>query len=105
MVRTPWGRHRARPTTHGSGQIMSRVLLVGKGVPDRGGIPTFLETLLASRLPEEHELRFLNVAHTGTPEGGRATLGNLGRTLRDALAVWRAAGGHQIVHIHSALSP
>jgi glycosyltransferase involved in cell wall biosynthesis len=84
---------------------MSRVLLVGKGAPDRGGIPTFLETLLGSRLAEEHELRFLNVAHSGTPQGGRATLANVGRTVRDAAAVWRAAGGHDIVHIHSALAP
>lgn len=84
---------------------MSRVLLVGKGAPDRGGIPTFLETLLGSRLADEHELRFLNVAHSGTPEGGRATMGNIGRTLRDAAAVWRAAKGCDIVHIHSALAP
>jgi len=82
-----------------------RVLMVGKGAPDRGGIPTFLETLLGSRLAEEHELRFLNVAHTGTPEGGRATLGNVRRTLRDAVAVWRQARGCDVVHIHSALAP
>ena len=84
---------------------MSRVLLVGKGAPDRGGIPTFLEMLLGSRLAEEHDLRFLNVAHSGTPEGGRATLGNITRTARDAWAVWRQARGRDIVHIHSALAP
>jgi glycosyltransferase involved in cell wall biosynthesis len=84
---------------------MSRVLLVGKGAPDRGGIPTFLDTLLRSRLVEEHDLRFLNVAHHGTPQGGRATAANIGRTVRDAAAVWRAAGGRDIVHIHSALAP
>ena len=84
---------------------MTRVLLVGKGAPDRGGIPTFLDTLLGSRLAEEHDLRFLNVAHSGTPEGGRPTIGNVGRTLRDAVAVWRAARGRDIVHIHSALAP
>jgi glycosyltransferase involved in cell wall biosynthesis len=84
---------------------MSKVLLVGKGAPDRGGIPTFLETLLGSRLAQEHDLRFLNVAHSDTPEGGRATVGNVRRTLRDALAVWRAARGCDVVHIHSALAP
>jgi glycosyltransferase involved in cell wall biosynthesis len=84
---------------------MSRVLLVGKGFPDRGGIPTFLETLLGSALAEEHELRFLNLAHTGTPQGGQATLANVRRTVRDTGAVWRAARGRDIVHIHSALSP
>lgn len=84
---------------------MSKVLLVGKGAPDRGGIPTFLSTLMSSSLAEEHELRFLNVAHTGRPEGGRVTAGNLGRTLRDVVAVWRAARGQDVVHIHSALAP
>ncbi|TQN37902.1 glycosyltransferase involved in cell wall biosynthesis [Blastococcus colisei] len=84
---------------------MSKVLLVGKGAPDRGGIPTFLETLLHSRLAEEHELRFLNVAHAGMPQGGRATPANVRRTVRDVVAVWRAARGHDVVHIHSALSP
>ena len=81
------------------------VLMVGKGAPDRGGIPTFLETLLGSRLARDHDLRFLNVAHAGTPEGGHVTLGNLRRTLRDAAAVWREARGCDIVHIHSALAP
>jgi glycosyltransferase involved in cell wall biosynthesis len=84
---------------------MSKVLLVGKGAPDRGGIPTFLTTLLGSRLAEEHELTFLNVAHSGTPEGGRATAGNVRRTLRDAIAVWRGARRADVVHIHSALVP
>ncbi len=79
--------------------------MVGKGAPDRGGIPTFLETLLTSRLAREHDLRFLNVAHAGTPEGGRVTLGNLRRTVSDAVAVWRRAAGCDIVHIHSALAP
>jgi glycosyltransferase involved in cell wall biosynthesis len=81
------------------------VLMVGKGAPDRGGIPTFLETLLGSRLAQEYDLRFLNVAHSGTPEGGRTTLGNIRRTLRDAVAVWRRADGCAVVHIHSALAP
>ena len=81
------------------------VLMVGKGAPDRGGIPTFLETLLTSRLAEEHDLRFLNVAHAGIPEGGRATIGNLRRTVLDAWAVWRGAAGCDVVHIHSALAP
>ena len=84
---------------------MTRVLLVGKGAPDRGGIPTFLETLLHSRLAEDHDLRFLNVAHTGTPEGGQATMGNVVRTVRDVSAVWREAKGVDVVHIHSALAP
>lgn len=84
---------------------MNRVLLVGKGPPDRGGIPTFLRDLSTGELSRMHTVSFLNVAHTGTPEGGRLSAGNVSRTLRDALAVWRSAKGHDIVHINSALAP
>jgi glycosyltransferase involved in cell wall biosynthesis len=84
---------------------MSRVLLVGKGYPDRGGIPTFLHTLQEGELGDLHEITFLNVAHFGTPEGGEVTAGNIGRTLRDARNVFRMAKDQDIVHIHSALAP
>jgi glycosyltransferase involved in cell wall biosynthesis len=84
---------------------MTSVLLVGKGAPDRGGIPSFLQTLLGSELAQLHELTLLNVASTGTPQGGRATGSNLIRTAQDVLAVWRAARGHDVVHVHSALAP
>ena len=54
---------------------MSRVLLVGKGAPDRGGIPTFLNDLRTGELARHHDITFLNVAHHGTPEGGRPPSG------------------------------
>ncbi len=82
-----------------------RVLLVGKAAPDRGGIPTFLEMLRTGALADTHDVTLLNLAHEGTPEGGRVTTGNLRRTGRDALAVRRAAAGNDVVHIHSALAP
>lgn len=84
---------------------MSRVLLVGKGAPDRGGIATFLETLCTSDLMHRHDVEFLNVAHEGNPEGGRATAGNIRRTVADAVSVWRSASDRDIVHIHTALAP
>jgi glycosyltransferase involved in cell wall biosynthesis len=84
---------------------MRRVLLVGKGHPDRGGIPSFLQMLVESELASRYRLEFLNVAHPGVPEGGEITRGNVIRTLRDATAVFRRAAGHDIVHIHSALAP
>lgn len=84
---------------------MSRVLLVGKGAPDRGGIPSFLDTLRFGDLSHQHDLTFLNVAHSGTPQGGEASATNVARTLRDAVQVWRSARGYDIVHIHSALAP
>ena len=84
---------------------MCRVLLVGKGVPDRGGIPTFLHDLRTGSLSTLHDISFLNVAHSGTPEGGRWSAGNAVRTFGDAAAVYRAAKGHDVVHINSALAP
>jgi glycosyltransferase involved in cell wall biosynthesis len=84
---------------------MSRVLLVGKGAPDRGGIPTFLDTLRFGDLSREHDVTFLNVAHSGTPQGGEASAGNVARTLKDAREVWRSTKDRDIVHIHSALAP
>lgn len=84
---------------------MSRVLLVGKGAPDRGGIPSFLNDLRTGEVSERHEITFLNVAHHGTPRGGETSLVNVARTLRDAAAVWRSARGHDVAHINSALAP
>jgi glycosyltransferase involved in cell wall biosynthesis len=84
---------------------VSKVLLVGKGYPDRGGIPTFLHTLQVGELGDLHEITFLNVAHFGTPEGGEVTAGNVGRTLRDARRLFQMAKGQDVVHIHSALAP
>lgn len=84
---------------------MTRVVLVGKGEPDRGGIPTFLEMLLESGLTETYDVQFLNLAHAGPREGGRASWGNLRRTGTDALAVWRESRNGDIIHIHSALAP
>lgn len=82
-----------------------RVLLVGKGWPDRGGIATFLSMLLQSALAERHQLELLNLAHTGERQGGRATWGNAGRTLHDGLATWRRARQVDVVHLHTAMAP
>jgi glycosyltransferase involved in cell wall biosynthesis len=82
-----------------------RVLLVGKGAPERGGIPSFLQLLLGSDLGQSHDLMFLNLATAGTREGAQLTLGNLQRTAADAVRVWRAARHADVVHLHSAGAP
>jgi len=84
---------------------MSRVLVVGKGPPERGGIAAFLSMLMSSRLTDAHELRLLNVTRESEPQGGKLNSANVRRTTSDAAAVWRAAGGCDVVHIHSALAP
>lgn len=81
------------------------VLLVGKGPPEVGGIPAFLEALRSSSLAERFDLRFLNLARGGARAGGRASLANLARSATDAAAVFRAARDADLVHVHSALAP
>ena len=83
---------------------MTRVVLVGKGTPERGGIPSFLALLLESRLARDHDLRFVNLAGRRLA-GGRLTAGNIVRTIDDAVRVWRSARDADIVHINSALAP
>ncbi len=84
---------------------MSRVLLVGKGPPDRGGISAFLQMLLASDLSERHQMRLLNLTRDEVPKAGRLTPANVRRTLADIRSVWREARGADVVHIHTALVP
>ena len=82
---------------------MIRVLLVGKGDPERGGIPTFIDLILSSSLADEHDLSFLNLA--GGRRGGRWSGSNLVRTMADAAKVFRAARSADVVHLHTAFAP
>lgn len=84
---------------------MSRVLLVGRAAPERGGIPTYLQMLLDSELSQWHELTLLNQSRGDEPQAGRFTTGNVGRLLRDARELWQAAADHDVVHLHTALAP
>lgn len=86
-------------------QRTSRILLTGKGPPERGGISSFLMTLLESDLKRGHDLSFLNLSSDQIPRAGRLSASNIRRTLFDARAVWRDAAGCDLVHIHSALAP
>ena len=83
---------------------MSRVLLVGKGAPDRGGIPTFLDTCAPVTWPERHQVTFLNVAHMARPKGGRRPAGNVAEPSGTPRGLAEGRG-QDIVHIHSALAP
>ena len=84
---------------------MSRVLLVGKGPPDRGGISAFLQTLLGSELATSHQLSLLNLYRDEVLRGGRFTRANITRTLVDAKNLWLASRQVDVVHINTALVP
>ncbi len=82
---------------------MASVLVVGKGNPERGGIPTYLHQLVDAEWPE-HEVSLLNLTHDGERQGGQVTGGNIKRTLADARRL-RRVEGVDIVHLHTALAP
>lgn len=84
---------------------MARILVVGRGAPERGGIRTAMETLLSSELARRHRLSYLNLGRARGTVGGRASGANLVRTASDLRAVWRNARGQDIVHLHSAFAP
>ena len=80
------------------------LLLVGRGWPDSGGIPAFLEMLASCDAASARDVRFLNLAHASRA-GGRLSAVNVGRTVRDLRHVWAEGAGRDICHLHSTLSP
>ncbi|MDP8899836.1 MAG: glycosyltransferase family 4 protein [Actinomycetota bacterium] len=86
-----------------SGPAM-RVLIVGKGPPERGGIAAMVQTL-RERLATDNDVELLNLTRDDIPRCGRLSPGNVWRTLEDTLSVWRVGRGWNIVDIHSALTP
>jgi glycosyltransferase involved in cell wall biosynthesis len=86
-------------------ELMARVLLVGKGAPDPGGLSKLLQDIKASAALNRHEVEMLNLSRQDAPDGGRLTAANLRHTLSDAHRVWKASSTAEVVHIHSALAP
>lgn len=82
-----------------------RVLLVGKGAPERGGIAAFLAGLEAGLQDLGHDVDLLNLTRAAAHPAGRFSSFNVSRTLSDVRAVWRRAGDYDVVHVHSAFVP
>ena len=80
-----------------------RLVVVGKGAPDRGGIAAFLRAELAGPLGADAVL--VNLAHDQARQGGRLSTGNLRRTWHDVRRTWTAARGADVVHVHTAGAP
>jgi glycosyltransferase involved in cell wall biosynthesis len=82
-----------------------RVLLVGQGEPAKGGIPSFIRSLLdAPDLRSTARLSYLNTTRDPTRPGG-ATLDNLRWTVQDLRRVHDAARGVDVVHLNLAPAP
>jgi glycosyltransferase involved in cell wall biosynthesis len=87
-----------------SSSALRRVLLVGKGPPDPGGISSLLAGLVSSRIPGA-SVELLNLTRPNDHAAGRLSGANVRRTLADAWRLVRAARGVEVVHLHSALVP
>lgn len=86
-------------------QTRSRIVIVGKGHPEQGGIASFITTLLDSRLAHDFDLSFCNLARQERAVGGQLSWSNLTRTLVDLRLVWGASGGADVVHLQTAAAP
>jgi glycosyltransferase involved in cell wall biosynthesis len=84
---------------------VARILIVGKGPPNRGGIAAYIDSLLHDPNLGTHSLRLLNLAQDDVPRGGTLTTGNVRRTISDARALWKAAADADVVHLQTALVP
>lgn len=86
--------------------LRPRVLVVGRGSPERGGIATFMHALVTGPLADDVDFDFLNL--TGEADmgaGGALSAENIRRTFVDVRTVFVRAADADIVHIHSALAP
>ena len=82
-----------------------RVLVVGRGAPERGGIPTYLAMLAQAGPALGREMVLLNVADASRREGGATSWANLTKTFADVRRVLGAVRRGDIVHVHSAMAP
>jgi hypothetical protein len=87
------------------GARRSPVVLVGRGSPERGGIPTFLDTLVNSSLAHELDIELVNLGRAHERAGGRASAGNLRRSGADAWWLWQRMRRGDVVHLHTAFAP
>jgi glycosyltransferase involved in cell wall biosynthesis len=81
------------------------LLIVGRGEPERGGIPTFLSWLSTTAGTDRAPVTFLNLSPGVDTPGGRWRLTNLRRSLHDARRVAQHCSRRDIVHIHTAMAP
>ena len=82
-----------------------RLVVVGRGAPERGGIPSFMAMLVDEQQTLGYDVVFVNLAEGARREGGRLSWGNATRTFTDAARIFRVARRGDVVHVHSALAP
>jgi len=82
-----------------------RVLIVGKGEPETGGIASYMRMLVGSLDRTRFDPDFLNLARADASGVGIWTVSNIMRSVVDLWRVFRRARGCDVVHIHTAFAP
>lgn len=88
-----------------TGRGRGRVVVVGRGAPERGGIPSYLAMMARAEEGLGRPVVLVNLSPPGGSEGGTTSWANLRRTLGDAWRVLATARRGDVVHVHSALAP
>lgn len=83
-----------------------RVVVVGQGAPARGGIPSFMATLLEDgTLARDVEYGLLNVTRKAERAAGRFSGENVRNAVQDSARTFAAARRSDVVHVQTALLP
>jgi glycosyltransferase involved in cell wall biosynthesis len=85
--------------------VSGRLVVVGRGAPERGGIPSYLAMLVREQERLGRPVVLVNLAPPDGSDGGATSWANLRRTLSDVVRVLRVARRGDIVDVHSALAP
>jgi glycosyltransferase involved in cell wall biosynthesis len=81
------------------------VTVVAQAAPARGGIPSFVESLLTSELAAEFDMRLLNTTRVVERRAGTFSGRNILSVLVDTLRTYRHGRRCEIVHVQTALMP
>lgn len=84
-----------------------RAAIVGRGLPELGGIPTFLDRLVRGLHTDgRYDAHLVNLVDPAARHhAGRLTFVNLRRAFRDASVVWNGTRGVDVAHVNSSTSP
>jgi len=82
-----------------------RVLELGRGLPDTGGIAAFLHHMSTGPFGPGFEVSTTNLAPQTAANNGTVSVQNIARTARDLIRVAIASRRADVVHFHSALAP
>lgn len=89
-------------TDHGNGRL-PRVVVVAQAAPALGGIASFADVLVSSpAITATAHMSLLNTTRRAIRTAGRLNVANAAHGVQDAVRVFRASRGADVVHIQAA---